>query len=163
MKKASYAHGYEGQRLIPVQALTAILSSLAGLAGVALFLSGRPVAAFVLAIVATQVWRFLSEFLRADYRGAGRISTYQWMALAGAAYTVLFGLLWPAAPLAAPDMARGLSLLWTPGALLLVQAVAIFVFVRMGLSTVTTSHIAFDLRQDRVALPQQQKPNAEPA
>jgi hypothetical protein len=29
----------------------------------------------------TQVWRFLSEFLRADYRGSGRISAYQVMAL----------------------------------------------------------------------------------
>jgi prolipoprotein diacylglyceryltransferase len=151
LKKASYAHGYEGQRLIPVQALTAILSSLAGLAGTALFLSGRPVAAFILAIVATQAWRFLSEFLRADYRGAGRISAYQWMALAGVAYTVLIGLLWPAVPRAAPDVARGLALLWTPGALLLIQAVAIFVFVRMGVSTVTTSHIAMGLRHDRAA------------
>jgi prolipoprotein diacylglyceryltransferase len=153
LKKSSYAHGYEGQRLIPVQALTAILSSLAGLAGTALFLSGRPVAAFVLAIVATQVWRFLSEFLRADYRGASRISAYQWMALAGAAYTVLLGWLWPDVPERTPDVARGLALLWTPGALLLIQAVAIFVFVRMGVSTVTTSLIAFDLRQDRVAPP----------
>jgi prolipoprotein diacylglyceryltransferase len=164
LKKASYAHGYEGQRLVPVQALTAVISSLAGLAGVALFLAGRPVAAFVLAMVATQVWRFLSEFLRADYRGAGRISAYQWMALAGAVFTVLFGLLWPAAPRIAPDVARGLALLWTPGAILLIETVAVFVFVRMGVSTVTTSHIAMDLRQDRVAPPpQQQKPNAEPA
>jgi prolipoprotein diacylglyceryltransferase len=154
LKKASYAHGYEGLRLIPVQALTAILSSFAGLAGTALFLAGRPVAAFVLAIVATQAWRFLSEFLRADYRGAGRISAYQWMALAGTVHTVLLGLLWPVVPRAAPDVARGLALLWTPGALLLIQAVAIFVFVRMGVSTVTTSRIALHLRQDRVAPPQ---------
>jgi hypothetical protein len=145
LKKASYAQGFEGQRLIPVQALTAVLSSLAGLAGVALFLSGRPVAACVLAMVVTQAWRFVSEFLRADYRGAGRISAYQWMALAGAAYTVLFGLLWPAAPRLVPDAARGLALLWTPGTLLLVEGIATFVFLRMGLSTVTTSRVAFDL------------------
>jgi prolipoprotein diacylglyceryltransferase len=150
LKKASYAHGYQGQRLIPVQALTAVISSLAGLAGVALFLSGRPVAAFVLAIVATQVWRFLSEFLRADYRGAGRISAYQWMALAGTGYTVLFGLLWPAVPRTVPDVARGLALLWTPGAIVLIEVVALFVLLRMGVSTVTTSHITLDLRHDRI-------------
>ncbi len=150
LKKASYAHGYEGQRLIPVQALTAVISSLAGLVGVALFLSGRPVAAFVLAIVATQAWRFLSEFLRADYRGAGRISAYQWMALAGAVYTVLLGLLWPAVPRTVPDVARGLALLWTPGAIVLIEVVALFVFVRMGVSTVTTSRIVLDLRRDRI-------------
>lgn len=150
LKKASYAHGYEGRRLIPVQALTAMISGLAGLASMAIFLFGRPVAAFVLAIVATQAWRFVSEFLRADYRGAGRISAYQWMALAGAFYTVLLGLLWPPVPRAVPDVARGLALLWTPGAILLIQASAIFVFVRMGVSTVTTSHITMDLRRDRV-------------
>jgi prolipoprotein diacylglyceryltransferase len=161
LKKASYAHGFEGQRLIPVQALTAIISSLAGLAGVALFLSGRPVAAFVLALVATQVWRFLSEFLRADYRGAGRISAYQWMALAGAVYAVLLGLLWPPVPRTAPDVARGLALLWTPGSILLIEAVMGFVFLRMGISTVTASHITMNLRNDRVtALPSMGGPQA---
>lgn len=157
LKKAAYAHGYAGQRLIPVQALTAVISSLAGLSGVALFLAGCPVAAFVLVIVATQVWRFVSEFLRADYRGSGRISAYQWMALAGAGYTVLFGLLSPAVPRIVPDVARGLALLWTPGAIVLIEAVAVFVFVRMGISTVTTSRLVFDLRRDR-ALPAAQRP-----
>jgi hypothetical protein len=161
LKKASYAHGYEGQRLIPVQALTAVISSLAGLAGVALFLAGRPVAAFVLAIVVTQVWRFLSEFLRADYRGAGRISAYQWMAIAGAVYTGLLGLFWPAMPRIAPDVARGLALLWTPGAILFIEGVAVFVFVRMGVSSVTASRITLDLRHDRVsALPPTDKKQA---
>jgi len=150
LKKASYAHGFEGQRLIPVQAMTAVISSLAGLAGLALFLSGRPGPAYVLSIVVTQVWRFVSEFLRADYRGAGRISAYQWMALAGTGYTVLFGLLWPASARLAPDVTRGLALLWTPGAILFIEAVAGFVFLRMGLSTVTTARVTFDLRHDRV-------------
>jgi len=116
----------------------------------ALFLLGHPVAAFLQAIVVTQVWRFVSEFLRADYRGGGRISAYQWMALAGAGYTVLLGLLWPAVPRAVPSAARGLELLWTPGAILSIEAVAGFVFVRMGVSTVTTAHVTMDLRRDRV-------------
>ena len=146
LKKAAYAHGFEGQRLIPVQALTAIVSSLAGLGGMGLFLSGRPTAAFVLAMVATQVWRFVSEFLRADYRGAGRISAYQWMALAGAAYTVLIGLVWPGAPRPVPDVTRGLALLWTPGAILLIEVVAVAFFLRMGTSTVTTSRVVLDLK-----------------
>jgi prolipoprotein diacylglyceryltransferase len=163
LKKAAYAHGLDGQPLIPVQALTSVLSSLAGLSATALFLSGCPVAAFVVAIVATQGWRFLSEFLRADYRGAGRISAYQWMALVGAVYTVLLGLLWPGVPPTAPDLTRGLALLWTPGAIVLIEAVAFFVFVRMGVSTVTTSRIAMDLRHDRIAPPPHQPPNAEPA
>ena len=153
LKKASYEHGVEGQRLIPVQALTAIISSATGLAGITLFLCGRPLLAYVLPIVVTQLWRFVSEFLRADYRGLGRISAYQRMALVGAAYTVMLGLLWPSVARNAPDVARGFSLLWTPGAILFVEATALFVFVRMGVSTVTTSHVAFDLMHDRVSAP----------
>jgi len=148
LKKSSYEHGYEGQRLIPVQAVTAIISSLAGLAGMAVFLGGHPVLAYVMPVVVTQVWRFVSEFLRADYRGTGRISAYQGMALAGVAYTVAFGLLWPGTLALTPEVARGLALLWTPGAILLIEAVALFFAIRMGISTVTTAHLRFGLRQD---------------
>ncbi len=147
LKKSSYAHGFEGRRLVPVQALTAIISSAAGLVGVAVFLYGHPVLAYVVPIIVTQVWRFISEFLRADYRGAGRISAYQAMALAGAVYTVLLGWVWPAVPVLAPDVARGLALLWTPGAMLLIEGIALFVAIRMGLSTVTTARIHFDLKR----------------
>ncbi|MEI6787168.1 MAG: prolipoprotein diacylglyceryl transferase [bacterium] len=148
LKKSSYEHGYEGQRLIPVQAMTAIISSMAGLAGMAVFLGGHPILAYVMPVVATQVWRFVSEFLRADYRGKGRISAYQGMALAGTAYTVVLGYLWSGAVTLTPDVARGLALLWTPGAILLIEVVALFVAFRMGISTVTTARIHFGLRQD---------------
>ena len=159
LKKAAYAHGLQGQRLIPVQALTAVISSLAGLAGVALFLSGRPVPAFVLPVVATQVWRFVSEFLRADYRGEGRISAYQMMALTAATYAILIGILWPRTPPLAPDVTRGLALLWTPGAILFIEAVAAFVFFRMGVSTVTASRVAIYL----VSRPQKEPVSLDPA
>ncbi|MEI6515190.1 MAG: prolipoprotein diacylglyceryl transferase family protein, partial [bacterium] len=148
LKKSSYEHGYEGKRLIPVQAMTAIISSTAGLAGMAVFLGGHPVLAYVLPVVATQLWRFVSEFLRADYRGVGRISAYQTMALAGVAYTIVLGLLWPRTLALTPDVARGLALIGTPGAILLIEAVSLFVAIRMGLSTVTTARIHFGLRQD---------------
>ncbi|MEI6167548.1 MAG: prolipoprotein diacylglyceryl transferase family protein [bacterium] len=149
LKKSSYAHGFDGQRLIPVQALTAIISSAAGLMGVALFLAGRPMLAYVLPILITQLWRFVSEFLRADYRGAGRISAYQWMALGGVVYTATFSLLWPHTPRPVLDVTHGLALLWTPGAILLIEALAVIVFVRMGISTVTSARITFDLRRQK--------------
>jgi prolipoprotein diacylglyceryltransferase len=159
LKKASYAHGLEGQRLIPVQAMTATVSSVAGLAGVAFFLCGRPLLAYVLPVMVTQVWRFVSEFLRADYRGAGRITAYQAMALVGAGYTAVLGLYWPATPPLSPDVARGLAVLWTPGAILLVEGIAVFVAIRMGLSTVTTARVHFDLQRDRANPP---KPGLPP-
>ena len=101
-------------------------------------------------IITTQIWRFISEFLRADYRGAGRISAYQWMALAGSVYAIGFSLLWPDSASLRPDVIQGLAMLWTPGAMLLIGLLAIFVFVRMGVSTVTTAHITFALRKDRI-------------
>ena len=149
LKKSSYAHGFEGQRLVPVQALTAIISSAAGLAGVALFLAGSPMLAYVLPIMITQFWRFASEFLRADYRGTGRISAYQWMALVGVVYTTSFSLLWPHTPPPVLEVTRGLALLWSPGAILLIESLAIIIFVRMGISTVTSARITFDLTRPK--------------
>ncbi len=150
LKKAAYAHGLDGRPLLPVQALTAVISSAAGLIGMTLFFFRHPMAAFLFSVAITQLWRFVSEFLRADYRGAGRISAYQWMALAGAVYAVLLTWLWPATG-SAPDVVRGLNALWNPGALLLTLAVASVVFVRMGVSTVTTSRIGFGLHPQHAA------------
>ncbi len=145
LKKACYVHGFHGQRLIPIQALTAVVSSLAALGGTALYMLGRPLAAALSALGGALVWRFVSEFLRADDRGRGRISAYQWLALAGAAYTVLVVWRWPSSADLRPDLARGLALLWTPEAVLLIEAVALLVFVRMGRSTVTTARIVMGL------------------
>ena len=149
LKKSSYEHGYEGQPLIPVQAVTAMISSAAGLTGIALFLAGKPLLAYVLPIVITQLWRFASEFLRADYRGTGRISAYQWMALAGVVYTLAFSLLWPHTPQPVMDLTRGFAMLWSPSAILLIEALAVIVFVRMGISTVTSARITFDLTRKK--------------
>ena len=150
MKKSSYAGGFEGRHLIPVQGMTAIISSAASLVGMALFLGGFPLPGCVIPIMATQVWRFFSEFLRADYRGTGRISAYQWMALAGGTYSLAFCLLWPDAPRLTTSVAQGLALLWTPGAMLLIASLAVFVFIRMGVSTVTTAHITFNLQNEMI-------------
>ncbi len=152
LKKAAYAHGLAGERLVPVQAWTVVVSSMAGLLGMGLYLSGRPLWAYVLPIVATQGWRFAWECLRADHRGPGRITAYQWMALAGAVYTAVLGGWWPVREAVRPDVALGWSRLWTPGALLFIQAVALLTLLRMGLSTVTTARVWFGLVPDR-ALP----------
>ena len=149
LKKSSYEHGFEGVRLIPVQAMTSVISSAAGLMGVAAFLYGHPLLAYLAPVIITQVWRFVSEFMRADYRGAGQISAYQTMALIGAGYSVLLGCYWQGVPVPAPDVIRGLALLWAPGAILLIEGLAVFVAIRMGLSTVTTARISFDLSRNK--------------
>jgi prolipoprotein diacylglyceryltransferase len=143
LKKACYEHGYAGQRLVPVQAVTAIISSCTGLAGIALFLNNMPLESYLVCIVLTQVWRFASEFLRADYRGKGQISAYQWMALAGTLYTAAIALFWPWARGAMPVTEKGLQLLWTPGSILFIEIISLLIFIRMGISTVTMSQLSF--------------------
>ena len=49
--------------------------------------------AFVITIAVTQLWRLYSETLRADYRGGGEVSVYQWMAVAGVVYAAVGGFL----------------------------------------------------------------------
>lgn len=145
LKKACYERGFQEERLIPIQGITAIVSSAAGLLGVALFLQGSFVLAYALPIGATQVWRFASEFLRADYRGQARISVYQWLALTAAASVVPVAFWWPDVPTSLPDVGAGFRQLWTPGALLLIQAVGAATFLRLGISTVTASRLIFEL------------------
>jgi prolipoprotein diacylglyceryltransferase len=143
LKKAQTEHGWGGIPLVPVQGLTAIISSVAGWTGTLLFLRGQPMAAAVVAMATTQGWRFFSEFLRADYRGGGRISAYQWMALAGLVYLLVLAGLWPVAGSGAPPVRAGLHLLAHPLALPFIAGWSLLIFLRMGTSTVTCATVQF--------------------
>ncbi|HSO20081.1 MAG TPA: prolipoprotein diacylglyceryl transferase family protein, partial [Desulfosarcina sp.] len=68
-KKIAYAHHLEGRRIFAIQAVTAVLYSASALLGSLLYLRGRFAWAFFVCLLVTQAWRFLSEFLRSDYRG----------------------------------------------------------------------------------------------
>jgi hypothetical protein len=146
LKKAETEHGWGGQRLVPVQGVTAILCGAAGWAGLALFLKGHPLWAYVIPLVVTQVWRFGSEFLRADYRGGGTISAYQWMALTAALYGIALSLFWPDFPVPAMQSGAGAQFLLAPLSLLLIVVFGSIVFIRMGVSTVTDSVVHFRRR-----------------
>jgi prolipoprotein diacylglyceryltransferase len=143
-KKIAYASGLGGRRVLPVQAITAVILVTAGLAGTYLFLRGSFAASLVVGGLITQLWRAASEFLRADYRGNGRFSVYQYMALAAALW--LGGLAWllPDVPGdAMPKLTRGLTALWAPGPLVLVQGIWLAAFVFFGRSRVTASRLNF--------------------
>ena len=86
-KKIAYDHQLDGQAVIPIQAITAIIYTGCGLLGFYLFIKGKAPAALLITLFVTQGWRFASEFLRADYRGHGRISAYQIMTLCASIYT----------------------------------------------------------------------------
>ena len=144
-RKAAYAGHCEGEPLVPAPAISALILSVAGLGGVPLYLAGsfRAAAAFFLGVAF--VWRFASEFLRADYRGEGRLSAYQWMALACLAYA-LFGLPFLPSSARLPDIRVGLPVLVSPLAMLALALLGVAVFAYLGVSRVTAASIRLEVR-----------------
>lgn len=150
MKKISYASGMDGKQVVPVQAITAILYIAAGLLSTFLFLRGKYAPAFVVAVVVTQGWRSVSEALRADYRGTGRLSAYQVMAVVAILYSA--GLIYALSgnPTPTPALYAGLEPLWHPAVLLSLQVLWAIVFMFFGKSMVTGAEISFHVYQDRI-------------
>jgi len=149
-KKIAYAGGLEDTEVIPIQAITSVLYTLCGMVAIGLFLSGRFYAAFLLAIIVTQVWRLLSEMLRADYRGEGNISAYQIMGIVAVVYAIATALFFPVETVAAPQLALGLASIWSPPQILFLQGVWLAIFLYTGLSTVTGATLSFHVHHDRV-------------
>jgi len=149
-KKAAYQGHLEGQPLVPIQAITATLYLLCALASLYLFMAGLFGWAVMVAVSVTQIWRVLSEFMRADFRGGGRLTAYQYMCLIAVAYAGIMVWLAPAQPPITPQAALGLELLWGPWMLLAMQAVWVAILLYTGRSRVTSSTISFHVMQDRV-------------
>lgn len=151
-KKIAYAHGLEGVEVFPVQGITSVLYTGTGLVGTYLFLCGHYREAFLGAVFVSQVWRFVSEFLRADYRGEGKISAYQYMSAALVVYgLVLSAALFEPLPVhAAPELMRGLKALWDPAVIVLLQCLWVTVFLYTGRSLVTEAVMSFHVRAEKV-------------
>ncbi len=150
-KKIAYAGALEGVPVVPVQAMTCLLYCAIGLAGAYLFLQAAYRTAFLVCLAGTQLWRFASEFLRSDHRGGGRISAYQLMSLAAVAYGLAAAAFLDAGgPAATPDLAAGLGALWTPGAILCLEAVWVATFLYTGISEVTGATLTFHVRRQRI-------------
>ena len=144
-RKAAYAGRCEGVPLLPAPAMSALVLSAASLAGVPLFLRGDFRAAGMVSLCVAFSWRFASEFLRADYRGTGRLSAYQWMALGCLLYVVpALGL--SSASRRLPDIHHGLALLSSPLTLLALAALGVVVFLYLGVSKMTTATIRLGVR-----------------
>jgi prolipoprotein diacylglyceryltransferase len=149
-KKASYASGYENRPLVPIQGITSIVLVTLALIGMELFLRESYGASMIVTLGGTQGWRALSELARADHRGGGRLSAYQWMAIAGAAGTSALALVLHPGATPAPDLGRAFRSLWDPLLLLGVQGLWFAVLAFMGRSDVTTAQVRFDIRRERV-------------
>ncbi len=150
-RKIAYAGKLENIPVVPIQAMTNILYLITGLIGIFVFLQGYYWAACFSCIFVTQIWRIISEWFRADYRGNLRFSAYQRMSLAGVLY---IGILLPILPnvqgAELPQLIAGVQSLWRPGILLALQGLFVFAFLFTGRSSVTGSTITFYVHKDRI-------------
>jgi hypothetical protein len=144
-KKVAYEAQLTGQKLVPIQAITSILYTCGALAGSFLFLKGCFTPALLFTLVLTQVWRILSEGLRADFRGFGRISTYQIMGILSVLYVMVVLGIVNTPPNIIPEISCGIMALWNPAVILTLQLLWLIFFFIFGRSTVTTATISFDL------------------
>ncbi|MFH0784865.1 MAG: prolipoprotein diacylglyceryl transferase family protein [Pseudomonadota bacterium] len=144
-KKASYEGRLAGEMLIPIQAITCVIYTCGALVGTLLFLDGYFTKSLLLTIIVTQLWRIFSETLRADFRGFGKISAYQKMAILSVLYMVAVTLFIPAPHYIDPEVINGFKVLWDPVIILVMQILWLVFFLIFGRSTVTTSTVSFDL------------------
>jgi hypothetical protein len=150
MKKISYASGMEGMQVIPIQAMTSLVYILAGLGATFLFLKSNFAVAFIVTISLTQGWRTISETLRADYRGGGRLSVYQIMSILAICLVLALICLLPAEHAITPDLPAGREAVWRPAVVLFLQGLWAIVFLLFGKSMVTGAEISFHLHHDRI-------------
>ena len=150
-RKAVYEGGLEGARVVPIQAITSCIMTLTALIGVYLFLNAHYAAAMVSVATATQVWRFVSEMLRADVRGnAKKVTSYQVMALLLIIYVVGLAVFSTVEASPAANIAAGLRSLWDPAVLLFCQAAWLAIFLYTGRSMVTGATLSFFVHKERV-------------
>jgi prolipoprotein diacylglyceryltransferase len=148
-KKIAHEAQPEGVAVAPIQAISCFVYLLLACTGLALFLRGATIAAFLFTATCGHLWRIVSETLRADYRGGGSYSIYQLIA------ADLITCSWAIASFlsesgTAPDIWTGLRALWRPHVILLFQAFWLIGFYYHGKSMVTDSEIVIRVREDRI-------------
>jgi phosphatidylserine decarboxylase precursor len=129
--------------IIPIQAMTSLVYILAGLGATFLFLKSNFAVAFIVTISLTQGWRTISETLRADYRGSGRLSVYQIMSISAICLALALICLLPAEHAITPDLPAGMEAAWRPAVVLFLQGLWAIVFLLFGKSMVTGSRDFF--------------------
>jgi hypothetical protein len=149
-KKIAYEGGWLGKEVVPIQAMTSAVFVGIGLVSMFLFLRNQYAAAVAVSMVLTQTWRALSETLRADYRGEGKFSAYQVMALVAGACTLGFLAIFPAEPVPDASLAAGITALWDPVVPFALQSLGLAVFLFSGRSSVTGSTLSFHVLPDRL-------------
>ena len=149
LKKIAFAGNMQGEKVVPIQAISCVVLSLLALLGIALYFRGHYQLAFIVTLVGSQLWRLYSETLRADYRGGNQqFSAYQVMALLACGYAIAVAMALPQFSGGLPRIEAGFAALWQPGVLISLQLIWLLMFVSNGTSTITTSEIRFGLAHD---------------
>lgn len=150
-KKIAYASGLDGEKVVPVQAFSAIILIFAFISGMYLFLKGFHAASLFVSLGISQIWRAYSETLRADYRGEGKFSAYQKMAVFSVVY--IFALvssgLW-GKEYFVPDSGIAIKMIWEPSVIVFVQAVWLASFVYSGKSGVTSVNLDYKVVEGNI-------------
>jgi len=149
-KKISYEAGLDGHRVIPVQAMTSIVFLTTGIFATYLFLTSRYRLSFTITMIITQVWRIASETMRADYRGQGRFSMYQLMALITCLFSLVLSAFLPVGKIKTPNLLKGIKYLWNAEILLTIQILWFLTIVYFGRSKVTGSKITFYVDEEKI-------------
>jgi hypothetical protein len=149
-KKISYHDHMDGVKTVPVQAITAVLYTASGLAGLYLFLQGYYYHSFFLSLTVTQFWRFASEFLRADFRGGGVISAYQVMSLFTIPYYITYFMITGMVSSPPPALVTGLKFIWSPEVLIITLVMWIGGVLYTGISSVTASEISIYVNEEKI-------------
>lgn len=149
-KKIAYESNLEGFKVIPVQAITSIFFLLVSILGLILYYNTHFITAFLLCLLSTQLWRVLSEFLRADFRGGKRFTPYQTMALVN----ILIGLIiitsLKAKPISIQPIIDSISNIINLPGILFLQGIWFITLLFTGISVVTSSEIKFKVNYDKV-------------
>lgn len=149
-KKIAYQGNMEQQKVVPIQAITSVVLLSTALISALLFLKSFYLTAFSLCIGVSQGWRMLSETLRADYRGRGRFSAYQIMALSMIVFASVMASLLGVVSAPVPDIVVGIRALWNPSMILFLETLWLALFLYYGRSTVTASSISFHVLRERI-------------
>lgn len=149
-KKIAYEGNLHGVPVIPIQAITSALYVVSAVAGFWIFMYGWYTTALISTLAISQLWRLYSELLRADFRGGKTISPYQWMAIATLLIGIAYGLYFRGSYHNLPDLERGLSSIWAPGPLMLLQLIGFTIFFYTGRSEVTESQMQIRVCHERI-------------
>lgn len=149
-KKVAYEAQLHGEKLIPIQAITCILYTLGALVGSYLFLNGAFTLALLMTMILTQMWRILSETMRADFRGFSKISPYQKMGIISVVYMVLVVAYFPAPQSVVPNIYSGIEIVWNPVVIGLMQVLWVVFFIVFGRSTVTDATVSINLIRENI-------------